>query len=255
VSGDAQVTDAGLFTGWVRHRRFTPVPHEFRYPIFMALLDVDRVEPLMRVSRLTSYNRWNWAAFHERDHFGDPRVPLRERLNEDARRAGCHVPDGPILLLTHLRYLGYCFNPVSFFYCLDRSGQIQLMMAAVSNTFGGRHNYWLSPDGAVKADSGAFRAAATKSLEVSPFLEPDLDYTFAFTPPADRAVAHIRTLKRGQLVLDATLVLDRRPWSAKEVHRVLIRHPAMTLSAVAHIHWQALRLWSKGVPTFERSTR
>jgi DUF1365 family protein len=255
VSGEALAMDAGVFTGWLRHRRFTPVPHEFSYPIFMVLLDVDRLEPLMRVSRFTSYNRWNWAAFDERDYFGDPRVPLRERLEQDARRAGCDLPDGRILLLTHLRYLGYCFNPVSFFYCLDRGGQIQLILAAVSNTFGGRHNYWLRPDEATAGESGAFCAAAAKSLDVSPFLERDLDYTFALTPPADRAVAHIRTLKRGRLVLDATLALDRRPWSAKEVRRVLIRHPAMTLSVVARIHWQALRLWSKGVPAYERSTR
>jgi DUF1365 family protein len=255
VSGDALAMDAGVFTGWLRHRRFTPIEHEFSYPIFMALLDVDRLEPLMRVSRFTSYNRWNWAAFDERDHLGDPRLPLRERLAQDARQAGFDLPDGRILLLTHLRYLGYCFNPVSFFYCLDRGGQIQLMLAAVSNTFGGRHNYWLRPDRATAGESGAFRAAAPKSLDVSPFLDRELDYTFAFTPPIDRAVAHIRTMKQGRLVLDATLSLDRRPWSAKELRRTLVRHPAMTLSVVARIHWQALRLWSKGVPAYERSTR
>ena len=253
MSGEALAMDAGVFTGWLRHRRFTPVEHEFNYPAFMALLDVDRLEPLMRVSRFTSYNRWNWAAFDERDHFGDPRLPLRDgwqMMRARRRSAGRPHPAG-----TFPRVLGYGFNPVSFFYCLARAGQIQLMMAAVSNTFGGRHNYWLRPERATEEQSGAFRAAAPKALDVSPFLERDLDYTFAFTRPADRAVAHIRTMKQGRLVLDATLSLDRRPWSAQEVRRVLIRHPAMTLSVVARIHWQALRLWAKGVPAYERSTR
>ena len=148
--------DSGLFVGTLRHRRFTPVPHAFTYPVFMALLDIDRVPELMRVSRLTSHNRWNWASFDDRDHLGDPARPLRERLGVDAARHGIDLPDGPIFLLTHLRYLGLCFNPVSFFYCFDRAERLQLVLAEVNNTFGGSHHYWLRPDPA----SRTFRAAA-----------------------------------------------------------------------------------------------
>jgi DUF1365 family protein len=154
------VIDSGLFVGTLRHRRFTPVPHAFTYPLFMALVDVDRVPQLMQVSRLTSYNRWNWASFDDRDHLGDPGRPLRDRLARDAARSGIDLPDGRILLLTHLRYLGYCFNPVSFFYCFDRAEHLRVVLAEVSNTFGGRHNYWLRPDSV----SRTFRAAAAKSL-------------------------------------------------------------------------------------------
>ena len=106
--------DSGLFVGTLRHRRFTPVAHAFTYPLFMVLLDVDRLPELMRVSRVTSYNRWNWASFHDRDHLGDPARGLRDRLAVDATRHGIDLPDGRIFLLTHLRYLGYGFNPVSF---------------------------------------------------------------------------------------------------------------------------------------------
>ena len=129
--------DSGLFVGTLRHRRFTPVPHAFTYPLFMALLDIDRVAELMRVSAVTSYNRWNWASFDDRDHLGDPARSLRERLTIDASRQGIDLPDGPIFLLTHLRYLGYCFNPVSFFYCFDRAGRLPVVLAEVSNTVGG----------------------------------------------------------------------------------------------------------------------
>ena len=128
------VIDSGLFVGTLRHRRFTPVAHAFTYPLFMVLLDIDRVPELMRVSAVTSYNRWNWASFDDRDHLGDPSRPLRERLVVDAARHGIELPAGPIFLLTHLRYLGYCFNPVSFFYCFDRAEQLQVVLAEVSNT-------------------------------------------------------------------------------------------------------------------------
>jgi uncharacterized protein len=244
------VIDSGLFVGTLRHRRFTPVAHAFTYPLFMALLDIDRLSELMSVSAVTSYNRWNWASFDDRDHLGDPARSLRERLTIDAASQGIDLPDGAIFLLTHLRYLGYCFNPVSFFYCFDRAEQLQVVLAEVSNTVGGAHNYWLLPDSA----SRTFRAAATKSLYVSPFMPVDLEYAFAFTPPARRLVAHMKAVKAGLVCFDATLSLERRAWSAAEIRRALVRSPAMTATVVAGIHWQALRLWWKGVPVVRRLT-
>ena len=240
--------ESGLFVGTLRHRRFTPVAHAFTYPLFMALLDVDLVPQLMRQSWLTSHNRLNWATFDDRDHLGDPSRPLRERLVVDARRHGIEVPSGRIFLLTHLRYLGYCFNPVSFFYCFDRAAQLQVVLAEVTNTSGDRHGYWLRPD----PGSRTFRAAAAKSLHVSPFMPPDLDYAFAFTPPMDRVVAHIQTSRAGRVGFDATLSLERRPWNAAEIRRVLVRYPAMATTVMAAIHWEALKLWWKGVPVLPR---
>ncbi len=90
----------------------------------MAWLDIDRIPELMAKLPWTGYNRFNWASFHERDHFGDPRLTLRERLAVDARAQGVALPDGPIFLLTHLRYAGYCFNPISFFFCYGSSGAL-----------------------------------------------------------------------------------------------------------------------------------
>lgn len=252
--------DAGLFVGTLRHRRLAPVPHAFTYPLFMPLLDVDRIPELMRVSRWTSCNRRNWASFDDRDHLGDPARPLRERLAIDASRHDLDLPDGRILLLTHLRYLGYCFNPVSFFYCFDGAERLQLVLAEVHNTFGGAHTYWLRADpasraGAARPQAAAFRSTAAKSLYVSPFLPVDLDYTFAFTSPAAHLVAHMTAVREGTVLFDATLSLERRPWSAPEIRRALVRHPAMTVAVMAGIHWQALQLWWKGVPLVRRVTR
>jgi uncharacterized protein len=244
------VIDSGLFLGSLRHRRFTPVAHAFTYPLFMALLDIDRLPELMRVSVVTSYNTWNWASFDDRDHLGDPRRPLRDRLEADAARHGIAVPDGRIFLLTNLRYLGYCFNPVSFFYCFDRGQQLQLVLAEVRNTFGGAHNYWLRPESA----SPTFRSTAAKSLYVSPFMPIDLEYAFAFTTPEERLTVHMKTIEAGSVGFDATLSLERRPWTAREIRRALVRHPAMTAAVMAGIHWQAWRLWWKGVPVVPRRT-
>jgi len=98
---------------------------------------------LTGISRLLSYNRLNWATFDERDHFGDPHLSLRQRLELDAAARGVGLPDGPIFLLTHLRYFGYNFNPISVFYCYDARQRLQLILAEVNSTFGESHNYWL----------------------------------------------------------------------------------------------------------------
>ena len=219
------------------------MPHEFTYPLFMVLLDVDRIGELMSASRFTSWNRFNWATFDDRDHLGDPARSLRERLAADVARRGAPLPNGRILLLTHLRYLGYCFNPVSFFYCFDAAGRLEGVLAEVNNTFGGSRTYWVRP-----------HDRASKSMYVSPFLDMDLEYSFDFSTPGRSLAAHMEAMRGGDTVLDATLCLERREWNAREIRRALLRHPAMTASVIAGIHLEALKLWWKGVPVVDRPT-
>ena len=239
--------DSGLYVGTLRHRRFRPAAHEFAYPIFMAMLDIDRLPELMKISPFTSYDRWNWASFCERDHFGDARLPLRERLRADAAARGITLPDGKIFLLTHLRYLGYCFNPVSFYYCYGLGGRLEMMLAEVNNTFGETCNYWLHTANE-RPSANAKRYETRKVFHVSPFMGLGLAYTWIFTPPGERLVAHMNTLEDGQTFFDSTLVLKRRPWTPRALHGVLARFPWMTARVIAAIHWQALRLWWKKVP-------
>jgi DUF1365 family protein len=243
------VTSA-LYVGRLRHRRFAPKPHDFTYPLFMAYLDIDRLPQLMQISRVSSYNRWNWAAFDERDHFGDPKRPLRERLRQDAARHGLELPDGSVFLLTHLRYLGYNFNPVSFFYCYDSGGTLRMVLAEVNNTFGETYNYWLHDDFRQPGEN-SFRYRTPKVFHVSPFMEiENVEYTWTFTEPGDALTVHMQDLENGRMFFDATLMLERRPWNAVELRRVLFRHPFMTAKVITAIHWQALLLFLKRVPFF-----
>lgn len=248
------VPEPGIYVGELRHRRFRPRRHEFAYPVFQVLLDVDRIPEQMRVSRLAGYNRWNWAAYDERDHFGDPSRPLRERLRANAASSGVRLPDGPAFLLTNLRYLGYCFNPVSFYYFCGATGTVEMMLAEVNNTFGETCNYWLTPECAAKSrESGEAtgetrRYATRKVFHVSPFMGLGLDYTWVFTPPGERLLAHTTTHDAEGLLFDATLTLTRRPWTAGELRRTLAQFPMVTAKVIAAIYWQALRLRLKGTP-------
>ena len=247
--------ESSICVGTLRHRRFRPKPHDFTYPVFQVLLDVDRIPELMRVSPLASHNRWNVASFDDRDHFGDQRRPLRERLAKDAAQSGLALPAGPIFLLTHLRYLGYCFNPVSFFYCYGKAGALEMVLAEVNNTFGESENYWLSS--ANEWRSAKFRRyRCAKRLHVSPFMNMEMDYTFVFSKPDPSGLlVHMNTLEAGRALFDATLKLKCEPWSADALHRALARHPWMTGKVIAAIHWQALKLWWKGTPFYSNPGR
>lgn len=231
---------AGIYSGRVRHRRLSPVEHNFEYTMFMAYLDVDRIPELMSVSRWAGYEKAALVSFRESDHFGDPSLPLRKRLEQDAASSGVALPDGPIYLLTHLRYAGYCFNPISLYYFYSKDGsEPKVVMAEVHSTFGESHNYWLP---GLRADG------VTKELHVSPFNTMDNEYGFRLTAPASNLVAHIDSFRKGQKFFDATLTLDWRPWTAKNLKRSIFAYPFMTLKVIAAIHWQALQLFFKRMP-------
>ncbi len=241
--------ESGLFRGTLRHRRFDPVRHEFTYSLFMAFLDIDRLPELMCAAPFLSLNRPNIASFYEADHFGDRTKPLRERIEEDAAAHGISLPDGKIFLLTHLRYLGYAFNPISLYYCYNRAGELEMVLAEVNNTFGETKNYWLTTLNQLPA-SNARRYRCPKAMHVSPFNKMELDYEFVLTEPGDALVAHMNTLDDGKHFFDATLSLRREEWSARNTGLALLRFPWMTAKVIGAIHWEALRLWLKKAPVY-----
>jgi DUF1365 family protein len=248
------IPEPSLYTGTLRHRRFRPREHQFTYKLFMAWLDIDRIPELMAKLPSTGYNRFNWASFHERDHFGDPRLPLRERVAQDACAHGVALPDGPIFLLTHLRYAGYCFNPISFYFCYGKSGAPETILAEVNSTFGESRNYWLGSANQI----GAMRYRCPKTMHVSPFMGMDMDYEFVLTRPDEKVVAHMNVTaqhERTEALFDATLTLERQDWTAGNVTRALLRHPWMTAKVTAAIHWEALRLFLKKVPVYTHPAR
>lgn len=238
-----------IYEGRVRHRRFSPVPHAFGYRLFMMYLDLAELPALFRGRRFWSGHRRALAWFRREDHLGDPAVTLDKAVRDLVEKRTGWRPEGAIRLLTHLRYFGYCFNPVSFYYCFDeRDERVECIVAEVNNTpWGERHCYVLSEKMNLGGDT-AKRYRIKKEMHVSPFMEMDVEYDWRFTAPAEALAVHMINDRQNRRLFDATLSLERTEITGRSLARVLIAHPFITLKIIASIHWQALRLWLKGVP-------
>ncbi len=240
-----------IYAGTVRHRRFHPATHRFGYPLFMLYIDLDEAPELFRRHAIWSDRcRWAPASFLREDHDGDPGVSLREhvkRLSEAETGRPCQ---GPIRLLTHLRYFGHYFSPVNFFFCFDPDGrQVETIVAEVTNTpWKEKHSYVLSRP--LESDTQNRRRTyrLRKSFHVSPFMPMEIDYRWRFVAPAAKVAVHMESFRDGVLIFDANLALRRREITTASLIQALASHPVMSLRVLAAIHFQALRLWLKRIP-------
>lgn len=241
-----------LYEGWVRHRRYVPHAHAFRYRMYMLYLDLSELDRVFAGRWLWSVNRRNLAQFRRSDYLGDPRVPLADAVRARVREVLGRAPAGPIRLLTHLRYFGHCFNPVSFYYCYAKDGvTLDTIVAEITNTpWKERHSYVLPVAGAQR-HGAALRWDFAKNFHVSPFLPMQRDYAWRFTAPDDALRVHMDVLNHATHDFDATLVLQRRSLSGANLARALLRFPAMTLRIVGAIHWQALLLFLRRNPVYD----
>lgn len=239
---------SAIYTGWVRHRRYEPRANAFRYRMFQMYLDLDELDQVFDGSWLWSARRFALAWYRRRDHFGDPDVDLATAVRDLVEQETGARPDGPIRLLTHLRYFGYCMNPVSFFYVFSTDGErLETIVAEVHNTpWGERHCYVLPREHQAEKDMEPHRF--DKNFHVSPFMPMNQRYVWRFSDPAERLLVHMENEQDGRCVFDATMVLNRIELNKVNRTRVLWRYPFMTGKVVAAIYWQALRLWIKRIP-------
>lgn len=239
---------SALYTGYVTHHRREPATHGFRFNLFMVYLDLAELPGLFDGRMFWSARRSALAWFRREDHFGDPDVPLDEAVRSRVESVTGRRPEGPIRLLTHLRYFGYVMNPISVYYCFSPDeSRVQALVAEVTNTpWGERHVYVVKPEPA--ADGEWLSAEFAKALHVSPFMHMDQSYDLTATVPGERLDVRIEAARGGSPLFEANLALRRRPVTGPNLNLALIRHPLLTARVAAAIYWQALRLWLKRVP-------
>lgn len=260
------------------HHRMKPKIHRFAYDVFSCLLDLDRLAEADRASPFFSVDRFNLIAFHQGDYgekafhglggdakgldaqaWPDPEKrfdpsstsrsgprSLATYAREKLAAADVQHAGDRILLLAYPRVLGFVFNPLSIYYCFAPDGTLGAMIYEVSNTFGGRHTY-VAPVRPGEMDDSGLHQDCAKAFYVSPFLDMPLRYKFRLAIPD--AALRFRILEEDAVgpILAATFSARRQPFSTKSLLRAFAGLPLMTAKVVFAIHWEALRLWLKGV--------
>jgi uncharacterized protein len=229
--------ESALYEGSVRHARLAPPRDGFSKRLFMVYLDLAELDRVFAGRWLWGVERARLATFRRADYLGDAEIPLDSAVRALVCAQTGSRPAGPIRLLTHLRYAGYVFNPVSFYYCLDGSGGLEAVVADVSNTpWNERHAYVLRGNG------GRVDARVAKQFHVSPFLPMQHEYRFSFEAPSATLHARIENFAGGERAFGARLELRRREIDGASLASALFRYPLMTAQVTAAIYWHALRL-------------
>ncbi len=231
--------NSAIYTGIVRHRRFSPVGHDFTYPVYMLALDLDELDGMQSLRPWFNPNGRGLLGFSRSDYLFDKTTPIKQAVIDQAVELGCEQAIERVLMLCQVRCLGVYFSPVNFYYLYDQQG-MHSVLAEVNNTPWGEKHCYLIP-----AHEPDFEHP--KAFHVSPFMNLDMNYRWAIEPPADKLRIHIENWREDKL-FDATLTLQRREFCPQQLRRTLRQWPAMSLSIVKGIYWQALRLFLKAVP-------
>lgn len=241
---------SALYRGTVTHARWRPRRRAFRYAMTMAYLDLDELDALQASIPFFSLDRPNLLSFRRRDHLpGRPEPTLREAVLATVEQHLGARPDGAVRVLTQLRSWGWCFNPVTFYYCfrLADDGLVAILAEITNTPWGERHVYALSAE----PGSHYHGAVFSKGFHISPFLPMDLTYRWRFTTPDARLRVRMHCNRTGgEPALHAQLMLRRFPLTVSALSQSLLRTPAMSAGAHAAIYWQALRRWLEGTPYY-----
>jgi uncharacterized protein len=234
---------SAIYTGEVVHTRQRPRKHNLNYKVFSLLVDLDELASMSDKFRMFGHNRRAVFSFHDSDHGTGEKGALRAWVEAQLVSAGIHDGASRIRVLCYPRIFGYVFNPLTVYFCESADGSASAILYEVCNTFHERHTYIIP----VKDAAREVRQSCAKELYVSPFVPMECMYDFHITLPEDRVRIAIGESDREGPLLFAAFTGTRREISDRSLFQALISYPLMTLKVTAAIHWEALRLWWKGV--------
>lgn len=244
----AEAQHNALYVGTVRHARYRPKKHRFAYRVFSAFLDVDDIDAGRLGLKLLSVDRFNLFSFKKRDHGAKDGSKLRPFIEGLLAEAGLKAPTR-IAILCYPRMFGFAFNPLTVYYCFDGQS-VSAMVYEVRNTFGDDHIY-VVPLTAGHAETPLLHER-DKLMHVSPFIGMQARYHFSAAAPAETLRLVIRETQDAAPLLVASFAGTRKPLNDRHLLAAFLTHPLMTVKVLVAIHWEAARLFLKGVPFFRR---
>ena len=239
-----------IYSGFVTHRRFKPKRHFFTYKTFSLLIDLHEIENLSKKIKFFSYNKFNILSFYNIDHGPRDGSSLVNWVKNTLANAKIDIGSGTIKLLCYPRFFGYVFNPLSIFYCYNDKLQLKAVLYEVKNTFNEQHTYVFSA-----TSSNLILHRCNKKFYVSPFMEMKTFYNFRLLKPGKILNVFIKQSDHEGTLLTACQAGKRIEISTKNLFNEFITHPLMSFKIIAAIHFEAFRLWVKGVKYVERKIK
>ena len=244
---------AHAYVGKVGHHRLSPKKHSFTYSVFAICLDIDQIGKTVDRLSLFSRNRFNLLSFHDKDHGDGSRTPIGDQIRFLLEHSELGHAGAKIDLLCYPRFFGYVFNPLSVYFCYRKDGELAAIIYEVSNTFRERKSYIIPVTGDRTGPKQDFVVqSCTKEMYVSPFTSAAGDYDFRVLPPKETVNVGVDFRDRTGGILKTYFQGKRRPLSDRSILGLVLRYPLMTLKVITAIHWEAARLWFKGVAVRDR---
>lgn len=240
-----------IYEGRVRHTRSKPAIHQFSYRLFLMYLDLEELETLFEKRWFWSTSRPALARFRRENHLGPGDQPLGDTVRDLVEKETGTRPGGPIRLLTNMSYFGYCFNPVSFYYCFSTDGKtLEYIVSEVNNTPWGERDTYVMDCRTTAMLESSWRFRPTKKMHVSPFMPMEVEYDWVLSEPKDQLSVFMANSRDGVRIFSASMNLNHRQISARSLASVLMRFPLQTFKIILAIYWEALRLWIKRCPFY-----
>ena len=239
-----------IYDGKVIHRRFKPKEHYFKYKVFSLLIDIDELEIIQKKIKIFSYNKFNIISFFDIDHGPRDGTPIKDWVIDNLKKIGINNEKIQIKLFCYPRIFGYVFNPLSIFFIYDQNSKLISILYEVKNTFGEQHTYVFKTN-----DDKIITNNCTKKFHVSPFINMECQYYFRVLKNSEKISIIIDQKDNEGKLLYASQDGKAKDFNEKNLIISYISHPLMTLKIIAAIHYEALKLWLKGIKIIKRKLK
>jgi DUF1365 family protein len=235
--------NSSIYNGQVIHKRFKPKVHSFRYDVFSLLIDLSELETLDKQVNFFSYNKFNWISFYDKDHGDRDGSSLINWVQKNLRKNNISTENIKIKILCYPRIFGFVFNPLSVFYVYNSNENLISILYEVKNTFGEQHTYIFR----IEKDANLIQNNCSKKFHVSPFIQMNCNYFFRLLKPGNKISVIIDQYENEDKILYASQDGIRTDFNTKYLVKSFLNHPLMTFKIIIAIHYEAFKLWSKGI--------
>ena len=241
---------SSIYNGTVIHKRFKPKVHFFKYKVFSLLIDLSELNVLEKKINFFSHNSFNLISFFDKDHGERDGSSLIDWVKKNLKENNILFEDIKIKLLCYPRILGYVFNPLSVFYVYDEKDDLISILYEVKNTFGEQHTYIFK----VK-NNNILHHNCSKKFHVSPFIEMNCNYFFKILKPGEKISVIIDQYQSNEKLLYASQDGKRVDFTSIELIKSYLKHPLMTFKIISAIHFEAFKLWAKGIKFIKKKLK